>query len=295
MLKHLNEQAANPARTVVLGARGFLGAELVRQLEGQGAAVLGLGSHEIDLTSDGAGAALARHLRPDDTLVMLAALTPDKGRDTATLMRNLRMADAICAALREQPVAHAVYVSSDAVYSFRSGLIGEETPPEPGDLYAAMHHTREIMVKDCCRDIPLAILRPTLLYGAGDTHNSYGPNRFRRLAAADGKITLGGEGEETRDHLHVADAAALIALVLQHRSVGLLNLASGRSESFRQVAEMVAALFDPPAEVRGSPRIAPVTHRSFDVTARQRAFPGFAPRPLSDGLRQAHEDVTKAG
>ena len=31
--------------------------------------------------------------------------------------------------------------------------------------------------------VPVGILRPTLVYGANDPHNGYGPNRFRRLAA----------------------------------------------------------------------------------------------------------------
>ena len=90
----------------------------------------------------------------------------------------------------------------------------------------------------------LAILRCTLVCSADDTHNSYGPNRFRRQAAKDGKITLGGEGKETRDHVSADDVAELVRLVLVHRSAGLLNAVSGRSRSFAEVAHIVAATFD---------------------------------------------------
>ena len=55
-------------------------------------------------------------------------------------------------------------------------------------------------VRRCARR-DLAILRPTLIYGAGDPHNGYGPNRFRRLAATGKPIILFGEGEERRDHV----------------------------------------------------------------------------------------------
>ena len=85
----------------------------------------------------------------------------------------------------------------------------------------------------------VAILRLTAVYGAGDTHNSYGPNRFLRQALKDGRIALFGKGEETRDHLYVDDAVELVLKVLLHGSTGLLNLARGRSETFRSVAEAV--------------------------------------------------------
>src|SRR5256885_1405531 len=74
---------------------------------------------------------------------------------------------------------------------------------------------------------PLAILRPTLLYGAEDPHNGYGPNRFRRLANAGADITLFGEGEERRDHVLIDDLAEIVLRVLKRRSTGTLNIATG--------------------------------------------------------------------
>ncbi|RMD60591.1 MAG: NAD(P)-dependent oxidoreductase, partial [Alphaproteobacteria bacterium] len=271
MLHHHLSTPDNPARVVVLGARGFLGAATCRQLAALGIETLALGSSDLDLAADDAADRLSKQIRGDDSLVMFAALTPDRGRDIATMMTNLRMAEAVCNAIMRATPVHMVYVSSDAVYSFRSALVNETTPAEPGDLYGAMHRTRELMFAASAGKAPLAILRPTLIYGPGDTHNSYGPNRFRRMAAKDGRIVLGGAGEETRDHLFIEDAAELIVRVLRQRSAGLLNLASGRSTSFREVADLVAEQFDPPAAVDTTERRAPVTHRSFDVTALHKA------------------------
>ena len=53
--------------------------------------------------------------------------------------------------------------------------------------------------------VPIVVLRPSPLYGVADPHNGYGPNRFSRLAAQGGEITLFGEGEEKRDHVFVED------------------------------------------------------------------------------------------
>jgi UDP-glucose 4-epimerase len=266
-----------PSRAVLLGAGGFLGQALAARLKETGVPLLALGRNDIDLAADGADARLAARLAPDDALVFLSAITPDKDRGRGGFMANMRMGANVCAALEARPVAHVVYVSSDAVYPFSNALIDETTPAEPTDLYGAMHRARELMVQAAAK-CPLAILRPVAIYGDGDTHDAYGPNRFARQTEREGKIALFGAGEETRDHLAVEDAAELIRLTLVHRGAGLLNLASGRSATFRALAEAIAKRRSPPAQIVESPRRQPITHRHFDVAARRRAFAGFSPR-----------------
>ena len=287
MLTHHSPVPADPARVVVLGARGFVGAALVAALDAALIPTLALGSAELDLAAAGAGAALAERLRPDDALVFLSALTPDKGRGIPSYMANQRMGAAVAEAIERVPPAHLVYVSSDAVYPMNEGLVNESTPADCGDLYGVMHRARELMMAASCR-APLAVLRPTLVYGAADSHNSYGPNRLRRMARKDGRIALFGEGEETRDHIEIGDVTALMLRVLRHRSAGVLNLATGHSISYRDLADKVVALFDPPATVAGTPRQNPVTHRHFDISALRRAFPDFVFTPLDEGLAKAH-------
>jgi UDP-glucose 4-epimerase len=282
-LSHRQSGLIKPARIVVLGAGGFLGRRLLAACAAAGVEAAGLGSRDLDLTDPTAGAQLAQRLRPADVLVFLAALTPDKGRDSATLMRNLAMGRAVCEATRSVELAQLIYASSDAVYSFATPLICEDTPAIPTDLYGAMHRTRELMLAAEAKS-PLAILRLTAVYGADDTHNSYGPNRFVRQALKDGRIALFGDGEETRDHLYVDDAVDLILKTIMRGSTGVLNLVTGKSESFRAVADLVAAQAGRPIEIAPSARQNPATHRHFDVTNLMRAFPGMSFKPLADGL-----------
>lgn len=289
-LSHAYSDPRKPDRVVVLGAGGFLGARLLKACVAAGIEVIGLGSRDIDLADASAPARLAERLRPKDVLVFLAALTPDKGRDSGALMCNLAMGRAVCEATRGVEIAQLVYASSDAVYPFATGLVSEATPAAPMDLYGAMHRTRELMLAAEAK-APLAILRYTAVYGAGDTHNSYGPNRFLRQAHKDGRVPLFGNGEETRDHLHVDDAVDLILKVVMRGSTGLLNLATGTSETFRTVAEMIAARAGRPVEIAPSPRQNPVTHRHFDVTDLLRAFPDARFVPLADGLAKTLADM----
>jgi nucleoside-diphosphate-sugar epimerase len=287
MLTHHQPQPAAPARAVLIGGNGFLGRALARRLEAAGVPLLSLGSADIDLAAPGAGADLAARLRPDDAVVVLAALAPSRGRDIAAFVRNIEIARGVCDALTRQPVAHVVAISTDGVYDFGEGLVSEATAPATPDTYGTAHRAREVMFASVVK-CPLCVLRPTMLFGDGDPHNSYGPNRFVRLAQKDGRITLGGGGEETRDHVWVEDAARLIEQVLRHRSSGLLNVATGVSISFDALARKVAALFKNDVPVVHTPRGSAITHRSFDPADTLKAFPAFRYTPRDEALRLAY-------
>lgn len=287
MLEHSSPIRKAPSRVVVIGAGGFVGSAICTRLAADKVPVLALTRNELDLLKPEAAATLQRLLRADDSVVFVSALAPT--RNNAMLIDNLRMAEAACAALAAQPVAHLVYISSDAIYSDDANPVTERSCQQPSSLHGVMHLAREIMLRAALK-LPLAMLRPTLIYGAKDPHNGYGPNRFRRLATKGETITLFGDGEEKRDHILVDDVAALTSAVLHHRSKGVLNTATGRSASYREVAEMVVALSPRPVEIRGTPRQNPITHRHFDITDCLKAFPEFHYVPLRDGLARAAKE-----
>ena len=291
MLTHLQPSPRPPARVVLLGARGFVATNLHRHLGTVGIPALAVSSSEVDLTSPSSVAALASLLREDDAVVFVSALTPDRGKDIATLMRNLQMGQHVAGALAARPVAHVVNVGSDAVYDDNANPVRETSAAQPGSFHGTMHYARERMLVETLRggQVPLALLRPSLLYGAGDTHNGYGPNRFVRTAVAERTIALFGGGEEQRDHVFIDDVSALIQLVLAHRSVGTLNIATGEARSFRAVADEVAGICGPGVAVVASPRANPITHRHFDTSALIAAFPPFRFTPLGTGLRRTVE------
>ena len=234
-----------------------------------------------------AAARLASLLEPGDAVVAAAANAPCK--DVAMMVDNMIMVKAMVNALRAIEISHLVNISSDAVYADEPLPLSEKSPTAPTSMHGAMHLAREIAFASEVK-APIAQLRPTLIYGSGDPHNGYGPNRFRRLASANHDIVLFGEGEERRDHVLVDDVAELAVRVLAHRSQGVLNAATGTVHSFRSVAEQVVAISPNRVSISGSPRQGPMPHngfRSFDPASALSAFPDFVFTTLEAGLEKA--------
>jgi nucleoside-diphosphate-sugar epimerase len=295
MLEHRDLLGTAPRRVVIVGAGGFIGSTIVRHLTAAEIPLLPLTRREVDLLAPEGEQRLRAQLRSSDSVVFIAALAPAK--TTAMLMQNLHMAEAACRAFAAVTPAHLLYVSSDAIYADDANPVTERSPAAPSTIHGMMHSARELMLRSAS-PAPFAALRPTLIYGAADPHNGYGPNRFRRQAAKGEPITLFGEGEERRDHVHVEDVARLAVLMLRHRSVGALNAVTGRSVSFHDVAHLVAAQFSPRAQVVSVPRPGPrphLIHRHFDITRCLKAFPSFRYTELAQGIARVHRETMERG
>jgi nucleoside-diphosphate-sugar epimerase len=289
MLEHLTPSPQKPRRVVVVGAGGFVGKAIAERVARDGVEVVRVARAEVDLLAPDASEKLAGMLRAGDSFVAVSAIAPCK--NAAMLKDNIVLSIALTQAAAAVDLAHVVNVSSDAVFMDLTVPMTEATPKAPESFHGVMHLAREIMFQNSGK-APLAILRPTLIYGAGDPHNGYGPNQFRRKANRGEPIKLFGEGEERRDHVSVDDVAELTARVLWRRSKGSLNVATGTVTSFRDIAAMAVGLSGRAVAVTGSPRQGPMPHngyRAFDPAATHAAFPDFAYTTLSDGLARAQK------
>src|SRR6266849_4945067 len=76
---------------VVLGHTGFIGRALSAFLREHGASVHGLSSAELNMRDPAAFTALDELTGPDTTLLVCAALTPDRGANIATCVDHIGM------------------------------------------------------------------------------------------------------------------------------------------------------------------------------------------------------------
>ncbi len=273
---------------VVLGASGFLGKVIAEWLTASGAEVHGFSSKTLNLTDRAAFGVLDALAGSDATLVFASAVTPDKGRTVDALDANLQMALNVGRYLEGHPFGKVVYVSSDAVYPMSDDVVTEASPVEPADFYALAKYAGERVLANVCGavKIPLVIVRPTGVYGPGDTHNSYGPNRFISQIQNDGKLSMFGEGDDIRDHVYLDDVAAAIAGLAASDATGVFNVASGESRTFGSIAEQLQAMSPVPFEVVNLPKSGGTSRRDFDIGRLRAALPDFVPTPFAEGLRK---------
>ena len=282
-------------KVIVLGATGFLGQAIVARLTGEDqVTVHGFSSKTLNLTDRAAFGVLDELAGPDETLIFASAVTPDKGRTVDALDANLQMALNVGRYLEGHPFGKVVYVSSDAVYPMgpmSDEVVTEASAVEPADFYALAKYAGERVLANVCgaAKIPLTIVRPTGVYGPGDTHNSYGPNRFISQIQNDRKVSLFGEGDDIRDHVYLDDVAAAVVELAASDATGVVNIASGESRTFGSIVEQLQALSPVEFEVVNLPKSGGTSRRDFDISRLRGAAPGLTLTPFEDGLRQTVE------
>jgi len=275
-------------RLVVLGATGFVGGHVADRARELGWEVLGLSSKDLDLTSPSGAEMLSEMLRDGDTIVHGAAVVP--ARNSVEVSQNLLMTQSVVDALLGHEIAQLVVVSSDAVYGSESGVVTELSVCSPDSMHGIMSLAREMMCSEV--KVPLlTIVRPAPIYGVGDPHKSYGPNRFIGQMIEGGEITLFGEGASIRDHVFIDDVADVIVRAITAGESGVMNITSGESISFAALAELVCQSGPLGSRVVSVGSEPSPTFRNYDISNLVRLIPDFDPTPPAVGIRRVVDEI----
>jgi len=312
-----------PARALVTGGHGFVGAWICRQLleRGDQVASLDRGAREgrrsalelLGIAGDVAeveGDLLDGELVPQtlaehevDTVFHLAAQTlvgPAAESPAATFETNVRGTWIVLEACRETEVERVVVASSDKAYGAHEELpYREDFPLRPTAPYEASKAAADLLARSYWPSygLPVAVTRFANIYGGGDTN-------FSRLipeavsAAVDGRPpVLRSDGSPQRDFLYVEDAAAAylaIADGLDRSDVRgeAFNAGGGRPYPVGDVVAMIARLAgtDVEPEILGAGNPAGEIDRQYVDPAKIRSVLGWEPRvDLEEGLRRTIE------
>jgi UDP-glucose 4-epimerase len=281
----------------ILGHTGFIGRALQAHFTDRGLEVHGFSSATLDLRQAAAVDGLDQCLNPASCLIVTAATSPGSAMTPAALAENVAMIANLATYLETHPVKACVYLSSDAVYPMIDAAVNEATATDLSAFYPLSKHAAERLLEHATRKSGAAflVLRPTAVYGPGDTHNGYGPNRFARSIASERAVRLFGQGEETRDHIYIDDLVRAIGALSLQGQAGVFNVATGSSHSFMSVAEHLRDAAPYRVEIVTSPRQTAATHRRFDVSRLLAALPDFQFTPLPVGLAATLAAATNSG
>jgi UDP-glucose 4-epimerase len=227
-------------RVIIIGSGGFISSEVEKLLKKKKKKLCLISRKKIDLSKRIEVKKLRTIIRKDDLVLFIAAKAPAK--NFQMYRQNIKMVNNFSKEMWNKEFNKLIYISSDAVYSDSKFKLSENSEKKPNNWHGLMHVQREKIFKKFFNKKKLLILRPTLVYGKNDPHNSYGPNKFYRESIKINQINIFGDGEELRDHIWIGDLSKLIYKMIFSNLNGEFNLVSGRLISFYNIAKIISRL-----------------------------------------------------
>jgi UDP-glucose 4-epimerase len=187
-----------------------------------------------------------------------------------------------------------LFASSTAVYGEGNPLpLKEDYPLKPISPYAASKAAAEHYCEAFhqCYGLPTVILRFFNVYGFRREYDSYSGviTVFVNNALEDKPLVIFGDGEQTRDFVHVEDAVSSTILALEGaNSVGeILNVCTGEPTSVNDLARTVKEVVGRNLQIiHGEPRRGDILSNYGDPKKAE-AILGFkAKTSLREGLKR---------
>ncbi|MDD2752729.1 MAG: NAD(P)-dependent oxidoreductase, partial [Candidatus Omnitrophica bacterium] len=287
-------------RVVILGDSGFIGTHLYGHFKKvyPGLELLGFSFPKLDLAKKEDALSLAQVFDAQTLVIMCSGIKKQWGDNLDNFSQNLSMAENICTLLEKNPVRRFVYFSSAEVYGedTENSQISENTPVNPTSFYGIAKFASERLLKKTIQpggETSLLILRPSTVYGPGDSSKGYGPVGFLESILQKKEVSLWGDGQELREFVFVHDLVKAVAALAFCDYAGVVNIASGKSRKFKEILEIILKVVPLSFQTNSRPRTKHKVDQVFSNDLLRKLLPGFSFTTLEKGIEQIYLEEYK--
>jgi len=193
--------------------------------------------HEADLL---AGCEVVFDVEPESLLHL--AWYAEHGKFWSS-PENVRWVEASLALMRALVAVggrRLVMAGTCAEYAWSRAVYSEGAPERPATLYGAAKHGLHVIAAALAEQTGLSLAwgRLFFLYGPFEAPERFVPSIVLPLLR--GERAPMTEGSQRRDFLHVADAGAAFAALIDSSLTGAVNIASGVGVTLRELAVLIA-------------------------------------------------------
>jgi nucleoside-diphosphate-sugar epimerase len=248
-------------RVLVTGAAGFVGSQVVRRLVTDGHEAIGVdrsppadhfpsSAIALDLEDSERVRGLLHDIRPEGLIHLAWYANPLDYLTSRANLASLAMTISVVEAALSAGTKKVVAGGSCVEYAETNRPLVEDDPVDPRTLYAACKHAAHQVIRVMARETgaDLAWARLFHVHGPGENPSRLIPWVARQLNS--GAVVPLTDGTQIRDHLHVADVAAALVMMLTGDARGIYNVCSGQPVTLRHVLETVSDIVGRPDQLR---------------------------------------------
>ena len=186
-------------------------------------------------------------------------------------------------ACRKNGVERFILASSNAVLGEQPPPIDESVIPRPLSPYGASKLAGEALCSSYCHAFGLktASLRFANCYGPYSEYKGSVIAKFIRCAMEGTPLTIYGDGNQTRDFIHVDDVCQAIYLVLTKQTLPcgeVFQIATGKETIINSLARLIADIAGKDLPIIHQPERKGEIRRNYSNIDKARTMLGFEPK-----------------
>ena len=299
-------------RIMVTGGLGFIGSNLVDHLISTDEVTV------LDDLSSGRIGNVSRHLKnPKFRFVRGSVLNPgmiDEAIGGASAVVHLAAVVSVALSIEKPLLVHRVNVEGTLnvlesclkhsvekfVFASSAAVYGNDlTPPfredyqsNPSNLYGATKGAGEAYVKAYAEthNLKTVILRLMNVYGPRRSPGPYAGviTKFAEAISLGKPLTVYGNGDQTRDFVHVSDAIlAMTSALHKEQAIGhTFNIGTGKPTTVSKLAVIFSRLTEPRSQITHMPERKGEVRASWSNIEKAKEVLGYQPKvSLENGIK----------